>query len=805
MPLNQLIHQYLPPWQEASHYSQLYMAIAPWFYGAVTTQELEEEILPRWYDEAPRPNGPSMVKPPDAHEAALLFIILCFGALTDTSLPAAPDNPVADHYYHLTKAALTLEPATDKPPTIATVQTLSMMGIYQGLCNSDNGIESMWTLYGLSTKLAQSVGLHNDSARWKLSPKDVQKRRALFWELFITDGWQSLSTGRLATFALPYVDCELPQDKDQTLDVDGMPQPSFPFWKARFGAECVSAIVENTLTAHAPKYSIIIELDRKVRNMVLPRYAQGEPPQGQSLKDTMMYFMPHNYRDLSLLYVHRCFFSHALLSHPLDPLKSQYAPSFLAGYRSSTELIKNLQISFSMFPLEIARFWILWTHAFSGTIMLASVVTHAPKSRVAEAALLEIKSAMKLFEAAAKLGGRATRFRPILQKLLVKAEKTYLDTRKGIPPPTEKNIFKPKVEGTDELSIFSGKTNTVLHSDSHHTTSSASRADHPHNTLNDPPPPTPAFHGAHPGLIDDFSQFENDIEQRLQDARMEAPSVFSYTSQNTESSEMILPSYSSQQQPSSRQSEATRPQAGSYDPIHCDPPYSERPTSSHHSMSPHSSVQSQYSPCTAQSSAVGHASASQPYNSTPPSEYEEHHPQIVHQKHHQQDSLMYSGSMPGPDIQYHYSHLYNAPHHSVHYPSQQPPAPPQVQHQPFYHQIPDSQPQYSQHVVHEPLLNEDATGPHTHASNHGHQHQQYHQEHPNPPLHSYEAAPTVYPHGGVGYHHRTAHWENSHPQRMYTLHNIQGRVANDSEDPELQATWNQFNFSRPGALPGLQH
>ena len=29
-----------------------------------------------------------------------------------------------------------------------------------------------------------------DCARWNLSPSETQKRRALFWELFITDCWQ---------------------------------------------------------------------------------------------------------------------------------------------------------------------------------------------------------------------------------------------------------------------------------------------------------------------------------------------------------------------------------------------------------------------------------------------------------------------------------------------------------------------------------------------------------------------------------------------------------------------------------------
>lgn len=41
--------------------------------------------------------------------------------------------------------------------------------------------------------------------------------------------FQSLATGRLATFSLPFVDCELPSDPDQTMDDDGTPQPSCTF------------------------------------------------------------------------------------------------------------------------------------------------------------------------------------------------------------------------------------------------------------------------------------------------------------------------------------------------------------------------------------------------------------------------------------------------------------------------------------------------------------------------------------------------------------------------------------------------
>src|SRR5262245_24103183 len=72
-----------------------------------------------------------------------------------------------------------------------------------------------------------------------------------------------------------------------------------PAWKARFGYECVSAVVEGTLTSRAPKYSTILELDRKIRDVELPVYARGESPKSLGLAETMSHFMPHNYRELS--------------------------------------------------------------------------------------------------------------------------------------------------------------------------------------------------------------------------------------------------------------------------------------------------------------------------------------------------------------------------------------------------------------------------------------------------------------------------------------------------------------------------
>lgn len=130
---------------------------------------------------------------------------------------------------------------------------------------------------------------------------------------------QALATGRLPTFELPFVDSELPADPDETLADDGTPQPSceydlvgclyvcsstivlVPAWKARWGKECVSPVVTGTLTAQPPKYSHILELDRRIRDMPLPKYAHGPPPQNAGLAQTMSHYMPINYLHLSTI------------------------------------------------------------------------------------------------------------------------------------------------------------------------------------------------------------------------------------------------------------------------------------------------------------------------------------------------------------------------------------------------------------------------------------------------------------------------------------------------------------------------
>lgn len=62
-------------------------------------------------------------------------------------------------------------------------------------------------------------------------------------------------------------------------------------------------MVTGTLTAQAPKYSVILDLDRRIRDMSLPKYALGPPPQNAGLAQTMSHYMPTNYLHLSEYYI----------------------------------------------------------------------------------------------------------------------------------------------------------------------------------------------------------------------------------------------------------------------------------------------------------------------------------------------------------------------------------------------------------------------------------------------------------------------------------------------------------------------
>ncbi|KAG1897214.1 uncharacterized protein F5891DRAFT_947804 [Suillus fuscotomentosus] len=108
-----------------------------------------------------------------------------------------------------------------------------------------------------------------------------------------------------------------------------------------------------------------------------------------------------------MLFIHRSFFAQALLDFPTNPLRSPYAPSFLAAYRCASATIKTTVLNFQMLPDLFMRWWTIWSHLLSAAVIVGSIVTRAPSTTMAPAAWQELNLAVEIFSRGSKTSSRA--------------------------------------------------------------------------------------------------------------------------------------------------------------------------------------------------------------------------------------------------------------------------------------------------------------------------------------------------------------------------------------------------------------
>lgn len=467
--VRRLIESHLPSWDRATHLANSYLTNAAWLFQGLTREQVVDEMLPAIY-KRPRPD----IREEDApyqdysgpHDLALLFLVFAVGALVDLS--QEPYNAEGEHYHILAKAALCLQPVLEKPSLVA-IQALYLLSVYTAMCGSDKEttMETAWSLVTLSAQLAQSIGLHRDSARWGLPAYVVERRRILFWDLFITDVWQSLTTGRPPSFSRDYVDCKFPYSSEVEPD-EHAETKDYDHWAPRFSLHIVAEVAERALAAEPPSYATITELDRKVREFPVPpdvvavveEIKAPEDEEPLPLSVSMGKMVMSHCREIILLWIHRSFFAQAIIDCPSNPLRSTYAASFLASYRSSVTILKTIRNQFDKYPALCSRFWLIWTYAFSAVIVFGTVVTRGPRSPLASQAIQNLDAGCDLFERAAVHSRRAAKALPILHRLQEKAHAAFSSAASD--PRGDGALWNIKIEdGDDELDIFAGRTRLV--------------------------------------------------------------------------------------------------------------------------------------------------------------------------------------------------------------------------------------------------------------------------------------------------------------------------------------------------------
>ncbi|KAH8116341.1 fungal-specific transcription factor domain-containing protein [Phellopilus nigrolimitatus] len=507
---------YLPDVSKATELRDIYYQRAAWMYNPISRQQFEEEVFPHFFnnDFAP-PSPPS--DSASSHRLALMFIVLAIGTLMDPN--QAPYNLEAEKYHQLARAALFKSSIFDDP-TLHAVQALFLMSYYLFLADRHGtGSGSRWIIMGFAVKLAQSIGLHRDSTRWKMEAPETQSRRETFWELYTYDSWQCLTFGRPPSFSLPHVDCKFPHPSE-----DPTGERSFDTWKHRFSAECMSIVHDQAFGAKTPSYQTILQLDRKLRAFPVPSVLQvagfgsTDPGYNSGYPDTLGLIMQRHIvlaiREMNLLYMHRGFFARAIGDSPKDPLGSPYGTSVIAAYRSAGSLVALVRDLDSQLPEPTERLWFLWTHLFSCSVVLGSIVTRCPSMSLAPSALVQLDSACELFGKVADKF-RARKVFNIMQNLHQKAHISLQEFREGKQSPVSSNMsFRPFLEGSpeveedDELSKLGGKTRLISQKDPTKSPSPSLVTRSPNTQNPIVPLPLPnASDGVHPSVVEYLSSF----------------------------------------------------------------------------------------------------------------------------------------------------------------------------------------------------------------------------------------------------------------------------------------------------------
>ncbi|KIM60094.1 hypothetical protein SCLCIDRAFT_26878 [Scleroderma citrinum Foug A] len=288
------------------------------------------------------------------------------------------------------------------------------------------------------------------------------------------DIWQSLDSGRPPIFNQAYVDCNYPQNPTEHDRDETSKQYLLESWAMRFAKECVAEVSARTLITDSPSYSTIMELDRKVRGFSIPEpaadfvtAASGTLPskpqdKGLSAAESLGRFVMSNAREVILLYIHRSYFSQAIIENPGNPLNSTYTDSFLAAYRASTTILHTFKAQLDAHGGLIARFCPIWTYVFSAAMVFGTIVVRGPRCPMAASAMKELRDACTLFSKGAKYSRRAQKALPIATKMSEKAHNALILAQSEMPYELGQQwATKEKDKDTDEVAIFEGRSKFV--------------------------------------------------------------------------------------------------------------------------------------------------------------------------------------------------------------------------------------------------------------------------------------------------------------------------------------------------------
>ncbi|KAL5480214.1 hypothetical protein ACEPAI_1484 [Sanghuangporus weigelae] len=449
------IQAHLPTYERALDLCGQYIQYAAWWIRPVGYDHIHEELLPAVYQRQRR-GAPAGVEfeseldsaEMDPHDLAVLLMVLAMG-----STGGLLTNPCSEGelYLHLTRAALCLKPVLEFP-SIAAVQAICLMASFDMIPRRKRSLEPASKSVSFAMMLAVNVsflrtslvvirahrwyqiGLHKDPSHWKFDPQITQRRRELFWELLYVDAWKSVASGRPIGVHPDDIDCELPFDKEASLDEHGKEVPSFWHVKYQYLRDVFLEVVRKLNFSKPLRYSEILELDGKVREFgprsmarqAVKSIGSGNSVAPEDIRAYLQKYMLSMLKDITLQLLHRNFFARALLKNPKNPMQSTFAPSFLSCYNSAISILRVVRDHYDGISTVIIPYWSSWTFTPISAIVLGSVAAYAPALDLSPRAYVDLVTSIDAFEKAQSLPLIGAAF-PAILRLRDKARHALID------------------------------------------------------------------------------------------------------------------------------------------------------------------------------------------------------------------------------------------------------------------------------------------------------------------------------------------------------------------------------------------
>ncbi|KAF8802362.1 hypothetical protein BYT27DRAFT_7173121 [Phlegmacium glaucopus] len=418
-----------------------------WMFQIVSRDKLVNELIPIVYKQTSIAYGP--------HDLAFLLVVFAIGSLVDLNLP--PYNLEAQHYYRLSRATLALQPVLGAH-SIVTIKVLHLMSAYNSMSEEGSDPEQSSVLLDLAGQVALRIGFHIDPSVWGFEGREAYDRRFYFWNLMSGVLWQSLVTRRPPSLLMSYIDCRIPTAEDESIFLDKDAPYSSGFSGFRASAECLVPLARALLSVKPPSYSIIMDLDQKIRELSLPNSDTIQSHEDQRAI-SMRIFAQSHHQELMLLFLHRAYFAEAMTENPDNPMNSPYSQSITAAYSSACVVLQDSKTQFMRKPLLCARVWRIWPFTFSAAMIVGTAAIRGVHLNLQPPPLEEFEAILKLFSDASETSSRAARALPVLQVMLQKAYQAHKYYQEhGTPLPAH-------IHEDDDLRFLRGRSSVMFKAD----------------------------------------------------------------------------------------------------------------------------------------------------------------------------------------------------------------------------------------------------------------------------------------------------------------------------------------------------